>query len=321
VGSNRIAFETPAGASAWARWLVYSPVARIVIYALMAFAIGFLVVVALSGAGLGDPGGTSLMDGMPDSLALAFGDLLLRAVPTVLAYLMLVWFIERRSTDELSRRSLLPEGAIGLAGGFVLISAVIGILWLAGSYRVTGTDPGVDWLSLVLVFGLSAGISEEIVFRGVLFRTIEEGLGTWAALACSAAFFGAIHGGNPNATTWTTLAIAIDAGVLFALLYHVTRSLWACIGLHAAWNVTEGAFYGTPVSGLPPHGWLQSELTGPEWLSGGAFGPEASVVTMLVCLAVSVALAVVAVRRGTIVPPAWRRAPAGALDAVTAPRP
>jgi len=307
MDSNRIAFVTPAGASAWSRWLVYSPLARIVIYALMAFAIAVLVVIALSEAGIADATGTSLMDGKPDSLAHAVGDLLLRAVPTLLAYLMLVWFVERRRADELSWRSLLPGSAIGVAGGFLLISTIIGILWLAGSYRVTGTDPGVEWLSLVLVFGLAAGISEEIVFRGVLFRTIEEGLGTWIALACSAVFFGAVHGGNPNATTWTTLAIAIDAGVLFALLYHVTRSLWVCIGLHAAWNATEGAFYGTSVSGLPPHGWLQSELTGPEWLSGGAFGPEASVVTMLVCLAASVALAAVAIRRGTIVPPPWRR--------------
>ena len=194
--------------------------------------------------------------------------------------------------------------------GYFGISTVIGVLWLAGSYHVTGTDNGVDWLSLVLVFGLGAGISEEIFCRGILFRVVEEGLGTWAALAVSALFFGALHAGNPNATTWTTLAIAIDAGVLFALLYHVTRSLWICIGLHAAWNSTEGAFYGTSVSGLPPHGWLQSNLTGPEWLSGGQFGPEASVVTTVVCLGVSVVLAIVAVRRGTIVAPSWRRAKA-----------
>lgn len=305
--SNQIAFVTPPSASAWSRWLLYSPVARIVLYVLMAVIIGFAMAIVLDDAGIADLTGTSLMDGMPDSLAHAFGDLLLRAVPTVVAYVLLVRYIERRRIDELSWRSLVPGSALGLAGGFALISIVIGILWLAGSYRVTGTDPGVDWLSLVLVFGLAAGISEEIVFRGVLFRMIEEGLGTWVALACSAAFFGVVHGGNPNATTWTTLAIAIDAGVLFALLYHVTRSLWVCIGLHAAWNATEGAFYGASVSGLPPNGWLQSELTGPEWLSGGAFGPEASVVTMLVCLAVSIALAIVAVRRGTIVPPSWRR--------------
>lgn len=305
--TDRIAFVTPATASAWSRWLVYSPVARIVIYALLAAGIGVAAGAALTAAGVGDLTGASLMDGRPDSLAHAVGNCLFRVAPTLAAYLLLVHFVERRRAAELGWRSVVREGTKGLVGGFVLISIVIAILWLAGSYRVTGTNDDVDWLAMVIVFGLGAGISEEIVFRGVLFRMIEEGLGTWVALACSAVFFGAIHGGNPNATTWTTLSIAIDAGVLFALLYHVTRSLWTCIGLHVAWNSTEGAFYGTSVSGLPPHGWLQSSLTGPEWLSGGAFGPEASVVTLGVCLAASVALAIIAVLRGTIVPPVWRR--------------
>ena len=308
MGSIRIAFTTPAGASKWARWLVYSPVARIVIYLLLAMVIGFGAGAALAVTGVSDPSGASLMDGMPDSLLDATANLLLRVVPTLVAYLLLVHYIERRRVDELSLRSMVPQGAAGLVLGFALISVVIGVLWLAGSYHVTGTDNSVDWLSLVLVFGLGAGISEEIFCRGILFRVVEEGLGTWAALALSALFFGVLHAGNPNATTWTTLAIAIDAGVLFALLYHVTRSLWICIGLHVAWNSTEGAFYGTSVSGLPPHGWLQSNLTGPDWLSGGQFGPEASVVTTVVCLGVSLALAIVAVRRGTIVAPSWRRA-------------
>jgi len=302
-----VAFVTPADASAWSRWLVYSPVARIVIYALLAIGIGVAVGAALTAVGVGDLTGASLMDGKPDSLADAVGNCLFRVIPTLAAYLLLVRLVERRRVAELGWRSLAPYGTAGLVAGFVLISTVIGVLWLSGSYQVTGVNDDVDWLAMVVVFGLGAGISEEIVFRGVLFRIIEKGLGTWIALACSAVFFGAIHGANPNATTWTTLSIAIDAGVLFALLYHVTRSLWVCIGLHVAWNSTEGAFYGTSVSGLPPHGWLQSSLTGPEWLSGGAFGPEASVVTLGVCLAASVALAMVAVRRGTIIRPVWRR--------------
>lgn len=308
MSSNQIAFVTPLDASPWARWLIYSPVARIVIYALLVLGIGFVVSAGLSAAGVSDVSGRSLLDGMPDSLADAVGNCLFRVVPTLAGYLLLVLFIERRRIGELSWRSLMPGVAAGMALGFVLFSTIIGTIWLAGSYHVTGTDPSVNWLSLFLVFGLAAGISEEIVFRGVLFRLIEEGLGTWGALACSALLFGAIHGGNPNATWWTVLAIAIEAGVLFALVYHVTRSLWVCIGLHVAWNTTEGLFYGTSISGLPPHGWLQSNLSGPDWLTGGAFGPEASLVTLLVCLLASVALTIVAVRRGTVVAPAWRRA-------------
>lgn len=91
--------------------------------------------------------------------------------------------------------------------------------------------------------GLGAGIGEEILFRGVLFRIVEEGLGTWAALLVSALFFGAVHLGNPGATLWSSATIAIEAGLLFGLLYHVTRSLYLCMGVHAAWNFMQGTVY------------------------------------------------------------------------------
>jgi hypothetical protein len=154
---------------------------------------------------------------------------------------------------------------------------------------------------------VGAGVAEEIITRGVLFRMTEEGLGTWWALAISALFFGGAHIFNPGATWWSSLAIAIEAGVLLALLYHVTRSLWSCIGLHAAWNVMQGTVFGIPVSGTAAHGWLISSRTGPDWLSGGVFGAEASVVALLVCLCCSMVLLVIALRRGSIVPPAWRQ--------------
>ena len=98
------------------------------------------------------------------------------------------------------------------------------------------------------------------------------------------------------------MAIAIEAGVLLALLYRVTRSLWPCIGLHAAWNVLQGTVFGIPASGTQAHGWLIYSRTGPDWLSGGVFGAEASVVALLTCFMLGIAL-----RRGSIVGPAWRR--------------
>jgi len=157
------------------------------------------------------------------------------------------------------------------------------------------------------VVGLGAGIGEEIMFRGVLFRIVEEGLGTWWALAISALLFGALHIANPGATLWSSAAIAIEAGLLFGLLYHVTRSLAICMGVHAAWNFAQGTIYGIPVSGARADGWLVSTRSGPDWLSGGVFGAEASVVALGLCTLCSLGLLVVALRRGSIVPPRWRR--------------
>jgi membrane protease YdiL (CAAX protease family) len=172
---------------------------------------------------------------------------------------------------------------------------------------VTGTQADVPWLGALLVVGLGAGIGEEIIFRGALFRIVEEGLGTWWALAISALLFGAIHIGNPGATLWSSAAIAIEAGLLFGLLYHVTRSLPLCMGVHAAWNFAQGAIYGIPVSGSTAKGWLVSRRSGPDWLSGGVFGAEASVVALALCTLCSLGLIAFALRRGSIVPPFWRR--------------
>lgn len=297
--ADHIAFTTPATATPWQRWAVFSPFGRIVFFAALYFVLFKLVSTVLGAAGLFGPG--------VSPLSRAVGILAMQLIPAVVAYAVLVKGIERRAMRELAARDVATLGLAGLVAGAALMSVVVLVLWLAGSYHVSGTEPGVDWLPAVLTTGLGAGIGEEIITRGVLFRAVEEGLGTWWALLISAAFFGAAHIFNPGATVWSSLAIAIEAGVLLAMIYQVTRSLWPCIGLHAAWNVMQGTVYGIPVSGTQAHGWLMSSRSGPNWLSGGVFGAEASVVALAACSACSVLLLIVAVRRGTIVPPAWRR--------------
>jgi len=301
----QIAFITPATATPWQRWVVFSPMGRIVFFVALLIAMFKLTSVGISVTGLMAPGVSPLSH--------AIGNMLMRVVPALVAYTILVKAIERRRMQELSARDIPTLGMAGLLVGALMISTVVLVLWLAGSYHVSGTNPAVNWLPAVLTTGLGAGIAEEIITRGVLFRAVEEGLGTWWALAISALFFGAAHIFNPGATLWSSLAIAIEAGVLLALLYHVTRSLWPCIGLHAAWNVMQGTFFGIPVSGTEAHGWLISTRTGPDWLSGGVFGAEASVVALIVCSACSALLLIVALRRGSIVPPAWQRTTANRL--------
>lgn len=295
--ASQIAFTTPASATPWQRWMVFSPIARIAFF----IALFFVLFELTSNINLGfyGPGTTRLSH--------VWGNLFVQLASTGVAYAILVKAVERRPMRELALRDLLTLVPAGLLLGAVLFSAVVLVLWLAGSYHVTSIDTGVDWLPAVLSAGITAGISEEIITRGVLFRIVEEGLGTWWALAISALFFGAAHIFNPGATLWSSLAIAIEAGVLLALLYHVTRSLWPCIGMHAAWNVMQGTVFGIPVSGTTAHGLLVAARTGPDWLSGGAFGAEASVVALILCSACSALLLIVALRRGTIVPPARRR--------------
>ncbi len=296
--AGQIAFRTPTSATPWQRWMVFSPLARIVFFAALFFMLYKLTFLGVVGLGIVGKG--------VDPLVRSLGILCVSLLPAIVSYIVLVKAIERRTMREFSLRDLHTLGLAGLVLGTLLFSLVVLVLWLAGSYHVTGTNPDVDWLPAVLIVGVGAGVGEEIMMRGVLFRITEEGLGTWCALAVSALVFGAAHIFNPGATLWSSLAIAIEAGVVLALLYHFTRSLWPCIGLHAAWNVMQGTVFGIPVSGTAAHGRLISNRTGPDWLSGGVFGAEASVVALLICSIASAILLGIALHRGSIVPPSWR---------------
>jgi membrane protease YdiL (CAAX protease family) len=293
-----VAFETPAWTPRWKRWLLLSPLARLLIFILL-----FVAGVVLAGFGFHMLG----LGRNSPPLQIGMAQFIGRAIPPLLAYLILVKWIERRWLSELSPSILVPHVLIGILAGALLFGGIVGVLWLLGSYHVTAFNPHPDWLPQVLMVGLGAGIGEEIVFRGALFRIVEEGLGTWIALFVSALLFGFLHANNPGATLWSSAAIAIEAGLLFGMLYHVTRSLPVCMGLHASWNVMQGVVFGIPVSGTRADGFLVSHRTGPDWLSGGAFGAEASVVALTLCSLVTIALVAIALRSGTIVPPFWMR--------------
>ena len=284
------AVPMPPVRAKWKRVLIDSAIARIVIFVALVLVIGTAMTVAYSIAGW-----KSLpVDGGP-RIAL---DFLLRLVPMGVGYYVIVRFIERRRVDELGWRDMVPHLAIGILGGAALMAGVIGVLWLAGSYTVTAVNTGVLWLRSLLIFGLATGIAEEIIFRGVLFRIIDERWGLWPALTVSALFFGFAHASNANATLWSSIAIAIEAGILLGVVYHVTKSLWVCIGMHMAWNFFEGTVFGSAVSGIAARGsWLQPQFSGPDWLTGGSFGIEASVLTVLLSLAASFALLAARQRR------------------------
>lgn len=233
-------------------------------------------------------------------------------VAVVTVYFAYVRFYERRGLSEFSRPGALKELGVGLAIGAALFTGTIGVLAALGVYRVTGYGSAENLVELLLIGGVLAGVFEETLFRGVVFRILEEWLGTWIALIISAVLFGLIHLLNPNATLFGALSIILEAGVLLAAAYVVTRRLWLVIGLHAAWNFTQGGIFGVQVSGMPAKGLLRGTLSGPTWLSGGDFGAEASIVAVILCVSVAIAFLVRAIRTNRIVPAPFLRARASA---------
>lgn len=224
----------------------------------------------------------------------------------MLAYIGFGRLVEHRQLSDVSLKGALVELLAGLAIGALLFSLVVAVIALLGGYQVVGTRPA-SVLYPIIGLSIVSGVTEEIMLRGLFFRIIENWLGSWVGLALSAALFGALHLGNPNATLVAGSAIAIEAGVMLAAIYMVTRRLWAAIGLHAAWNFTQGGVFGIPVSGFDVQGLLVPRITGPELLTGGDFGAEASLPAMLICTAFGIALLVIAARRGQVIQPYWRR--------------
>jgi membrane protease YdiL (CAAX protease family) len=214
-------------------------------------------------------------------------------------YAGVVRLAEARWPSELGLKQAVPELLIGLAVGAVMLSTVVAALAVFGLYDISGPRASSPW-AMVNV-GIASGFFEELIFRAIVLRLLMRAFGVWPALALSAALFGALHLGNDNATPTAAIAIAVEAGLMLASFYLLTGRLWVSIGVHAAWNFTQGWIWGARVSGIEVKEslYLSAPKPGaPDWLSGGAFGPEASVPAMVVGTGVAVVVLYWAWKRG-----------------------
>lgn len=224
----------------------------------------------------------------------------------LLFYIGFVRLVEGRPATELALPGMARELGIGALLGAGLYTGCVLLLMLLGVYRVEGLNPLV-FLLPAIPLALSAGLFEELVFRGVLFRVLEEWMGSWVALALSGLVFGLMHLINPAATLTGALFISVEAGLLLAAAYMLTRRLWMSMGLHMAWNYTQSAIFSGIVSGSDSApGLIRPSLEGPLLLTGGSFGLEASLPAFVLCTAAGVVLLVLAMRRGQVLGPSRR---------------
>ena len=212
------------------------------------------------------------------------------AVATLYAFKKyLSWYVE--DGESLSFGGKARMMGIGWAVSVVNFLAIIVCLFLCGCYRIVNVELDVasqlSWLSLFLL----VGVVEEVIFRGILFRLITDKWNIAVGLTTSALLFGLAHLGNPGATLWAALAIALASGWLFGMAYAYHRTIWVPIGMHWAWNYLEGGVFGCAVSGTPLdyRPLITPKISGTDLLSGGAFGPEASII----CVAIGIGISIV----------------------------
>lgn len=235
-------------------------------------------------AGAQMAGDVSSIDGVKWIIAMAV------SAAMIALYAVFVQWFEKHPARDIPRSKLVGDTAKGLAVGAGFMAAVVLVMMAFGLYRITGagTDRPLAIISAFFLF-LYVGVGEEILFRGVLFRWIDEKWGFVAALTVSALLFGAMHYGQPGATWWSSLAIAIEAGLLLGAAYKYSGTLWLPIGIHWAWNFVQGNVFGFQVSGGDAgKSLLQATVNGPDCLTGGAFGAEASIITVILGLGLSV---------------------------------
>ncbi|MFI6885150.1 lysostaphin resistance A-like protein [Streptosporangium canum] len=231
------------------------------------------------------------------------------AVLAVIVYARVVRWSERREPVEVARQGATRALTRGTLIGVALFAAVIVNIALVGGYRIDGLGSLTGAIGLI-GFMAAAAVTEELLFRGILFRIIEERTGTWLALVLTGLLFGLSHLFNPHASLWGALAIAIEAGGMLAAAYAATRTLWVPIGVHFGWNFAAAGIFGTEVSGNgATQGLLHGVTSGPALLTGGEFGPEASPYAVVFGLLLTVAFMWLARRRGNVVP-RRRRTPA-----------
>lgn len=229
-----------------------------------------------------------LTAGLSPEAALRRIDVLTIYVAMTLAAVAATWLCARYLDGELRPHVQLPLARRPLAHGLLGIAAGVatqGLIYLAGlltgvyAARVNA-GPGPEFWRYVLTMVFVA-LGEEIVHRGYLLRRWTDWLGRWPAAAATSLLFGAAHLMSPGAGVMSTLGICAH-GMVYAWVVQASGSLWPAVGLHWAWNVMEGGVLGLPNSGRPePFALIATAVNGPAWWTGGEFGPEAGVISLM----------------------------------------
>lgn len=199
-------------------------------------------------------------------------------------------------------RRALVTGLLISAAGMLVTAALLAV---AGTVHVVNVRLDLRVLALgTLVFAVS-GLVEEVLFRLLLLGGLRRLLhSATAALVISSLAFAALEMVTTDGTTALSVTSTALGGVMYGVAFLRTGRLWLPVGMHVGWNWVQGTVLGFPVSGTTDYSGAFTELatSGPVWLGGGAYGPEASIFSLVGRLVI-IALVVAATRQSSAWPP------------------
>ncbi|MFC2168624.1 CPBP family intramembrane glutamic endopeptidase [Acidobacteriota bacterium] len=221
-------------------------------------------------------------------------------------YSLYTRFIEKRKALEFSGKQSIKELFTGILLSLGLVGGMVLLMTALGYYRVDQLNSLMVILDGVFFFGIGAFI-QVLGFRLVLFKLSEEILGSWLAFVLVAVVFSLIHLGNPNAGFKSTVFFILG-DILLAAAFIYTRRIWMVWGIHFGWNLFQDGVFGMPNSGITDFpSWIQPNINGPEWITGGSIGIEMSVIATVLSFFLGLLILIKAVEKKQIVAPVWKK--------------
>ena len=263
----------------------------------VAIALGWIILFAAIGLGI-TIGLSALLPGWGGNLWFLFRNGLYEAIGFIVATVVVGKLLNKYSWDRMGWHTqpggLVPRLLRGVGLGALMAALAVGLAFVIDHTTVHLTGNWGIWpqVALPIMVGLVlAALAEELMFRGYPMRRLADAIGAPAAIAVFALLFGLAHAGNPNATPFSTVNVAL-AAVWLSFAFFSTGGMALAWGLHFGWNAGLSMLFDAPVSGfkfvdVPGVDYLSGRHI---WVDGGAFGPEGGIVTTIVMIAGTLAV-------------------------------
>lgn len=230
---------------------------------------------------------------------------LISSAAVIGAYIYFYRRYEKRAITEFSNKGIAKYIIIGMVTGTLLQCLTILVIIINGGFEIVAVNP-VSNIIIPFTVAFSVAIFEEILIRGIIFRIVEEKLGSYISLFITAVIFGALHLANPHSTLLSGLCVGIEAGFLMGAAYIYARNLWFPIAIHFAWNFMQSGIFGAITSGNEKtSSLLTTKITGSPLFTGGEFGPEGTIQAIIFCSLASILILILSENK--VVSPYWKK--------------